>query len=233
MVAQHLLPDEMPKALLRRRLLFKVHLNLGRGQILLGRIAVRGEIRVRQRLRRRRPLLGIELQKPREKVEQLRVCLWIDFGEALGGGGRRGGCMLLGAQVSNVRHRLLIVDPVELLGRRHAQRFDDEPQLVQRVFAWEERLRAEQLGEDAADGPHVDLGVVHAVLHEQLGSAVPPRHHVLRQEVEAVRWVHTARQTEVGDLQITVLVHEQIGRLEVTVENVARVDVFEAAEQLV
>ena len=45
-------------------------------------------------------------------------------------------------------------------------------------LAREEGVAGEQLGEDAADAPHVDGRVVPVVLHEQLRRAVPSRHHV-------------------------------------------------------
>ena len=84
----------------------------------------------------------------------------------------------------------------------------------------------------AADRPHVDRRRVVLVLDEELGRAVPPRHDVLGEEVEAVGGVDAARQPEVGDLEVAVLVDEQVGRLEVAVQHVRRVDVLERAQDL-
>lgn len=47
--------------------------------------------------------------------------------------------------------------------------------------AWEERLPVEHLAEDAADRPHIHGRVIGQVgRQQQLGAAVPARHHVLR-----------------------------------------------------
>lgn len=57
---------------------------------------------------------------------------------------------------------------------------EDEGELVHEVLAGEERLAAEQLGEDAAHRPHVHRVRVQPVgTQHQLRRTVPPGHHVL------------------------------------------------------
>ena len=63
-------------------------------------------------------------------------------------------------------------------------------------FNWdsylEEDAPAEELSEDASDGPHVDgVGVVLGA-HEDLGRAVVLRHHLLRHVLRAVLLLHPA-----------------------------------------
>ena len=56
----------------------------------------------------------------------------------------------------------------------------------------EEDASAEELSEDASDGPHVDgVGVVLGA-HEDLGRAVVLRHHLLRHVLRAVLLLHPA-----------------------------------------
>ena len=66
-----------------------------------------------------------------------------------------------------------------------------------------------------------------------LRCAVPPRRDVLGHETLLLRLVEPAREPEIADLELAVRVHEQIARLEIAVQHVGRVDVFETAERLV
>ena len=85
-------------------------------------------------------------------------------------------------------------------------------------------------------------GAVAAVLHEQLGRAVPPRHDVLGEQAGAplarlARGVlgllqHVAREAEVGERELAVAVEEEVGRLHVAVDDAGVVEVRERAEDL-
>eukprot|EP00292_Cryptomonas_paramecium_P017283 CAMPEP_0113672062 /NCGR_PEP_ID=MMETSP0038_2-20120614/6050_1 /TAXON_ID=2898 /ORGANISM="Cryptomonas paramecium" /LENGTH=105 /DNA_ID=CAMNT_0000588281 /DNA_START=401 /DNA_END=717 /DNA_ORIENTATION=+ /assembly_acc=CAM_ASM_000170 len=59
-----------------------------------------------------------------------------------------------------------------------AEGLDDEHKHVDVVAAREERAAREQLGQDAAHGPHVDGRRVVLVAQQQLRRAVPPRDDV-------------------------------------------------------
>ena len=63
--------------------------------------------------------------------------------------------------------------------------------------------------------------------------AVPPRRDVLGHESLLLRLVEPAREPEIANLELAIGVHEQVARLEIAVQHVGRVDVFEAAERLV
>uniref|UniRef100_A0A0K8RI04 Putative mitogen-activated protein kinase n=1 Tax=Ixodes ricinus TaxID=34613 RepID=A0A0K8RI04_IXORI len=85
-----------------------------------------------------------------------------------------------------------------------------------------------------AHRPDVDgLGVPLAVQHD-LRRPVPPRRHILRQEARVVvLGVRHPRQAKVADLEVTSGVEEQVARLEIPVQNIGRMNVFEAPQDLV
>lgn len=126
------------------------------------------------------------------------------------------------------------------VGRRgRPEHLEDEQQLVAVVLAREEGLAEVHLRENAADRPHVDcLGVLGQREHDLRG-AVPARGHVLREigvllRGRAVaRVCFEARKTEVADLEVALLVDQEVGRLEVAVDDAAAVEVLDALEQLV
>ena len=75
--------------------------------------------------------------------------------------------------------------------------------------------------------PH--LGVEH-----DLGRPVPPGRHVLRQEARVVVfWVGHSGQPEVAYFEITRGVQQQVTGLQVPVEDIGRVNVLEAPENLI
>jgi hypothetical protein len=94
-----------------------------------------------------------------------------------------------------------------------------------------QRLAVDELGEDAANGPHVHGGRVRALAEQDFGRAVPQRDHLVR--VGAHGDHKGARQAKVGELEHAALVHEQVLRLEVAVHDAARVAVVHAGQHLV
>ena len=112
--------------------------------------------------------------------------------------------------------------------------------------------RLQELAEDAAHRPHVDLRVVVLLEEDQLGRAVPARDHVLgelalqlrltvapqsrsrhvalgmsggriansRLLLLSVLIVHLARQAEVDDLQLAFVVDQDVGGLEIAMDDV-------------
>ena len=71
--------------------------------------------------------------------------------------------------------------------------------------------------EDAADGPHVDLGVVVLLQENELGRAVPARDDVFSHHIGVL--LHATRETEVADGEVAVAVDQDVGRLQVTMQN--------------
>ena len=69
------------------------------------------------------------------------------------------------------------------------------------MFAWEQRLVVEHLGQNAADAPNVDRLVVALRVEHDLRRAVPSRGHVLGEETRVVVvGVGDSCQTKVADL---------------------------------
>jgi hypothetical protein len=106
---------------------------------------------------------------------------------------------------------------------RSAEQLGNDRELVDVVLSGEKRLALEHLGENAASTPDIHLHVV-----------LLPREHDLRRSVVSggdisghLRVLNTG-ETEVTNLQIAVLVDENVGGLEITVDNTGGVDVFQA-----
>lgn len=78
------------------------------------------------------------------------------------------------------------------------------------------------------------FGVTLEAQHD-LGSTVPASGDVLGHESNVWLCIVTesTRQSEITDLELAVGVDEQVAGLQVTVENISRVDVFEAAADLI
>ena len=78
-------------------------------------------------------------------------------------------------------------------------------------------------GEDAATAPHVDTGVVIAIAKQDVGRAVPQRHHLagvsIDEKRKKKRLLHRnargACKTEIAQLQLAISVDEKVLRLEV------------------
>lgn len=92
------------------------------------------------------------------------------------------------------------------------------------ILPWEQRFALQHLGEDAPGTPDVHLHVV-----------LLPREHDLRRTVVPSRditrhlRVLDPSQAKIADLQVTILVDQDVARLEITMDNSSGVDVFETA----
>lgn len=102
-------------------------------------------------------------------------------------------------------------------------------------------LALEHLAEDAACAPHVDGRSVSPELKQQLWWAVPPSHYqgrVFPSRFSVAlaslrhRLVVVSRKTEIGDLESSAVVDEEIGCFHVSVQNVVVVQIAQALEQL-
>lgn len=111
---------------------------------------------------------------------------------------------------------------------------EDRPDLLQLLrlvrLSGERRRPLQHLYEDAARPPHVQSGGVLRGAQQDVGGAVPQRHH-LRGERLAGDGLGSG-QTEVGELQFSTVADEQVLRLQVSVQDPPTVDVAETPEQL-
>ena len=78
------------------------------------------------------------------------------------------------------------------------------------------------------------FGVTLETEHD-FGSSVPSRRDVFSHVPSILLWINTepSRQAEIGNLQLAVRVDEQVAGLQVTVQHVGAVDVFQPAQDLV
>ena len=118
--------------------------------------------------------------------------------------------------------------PVGLSGS--TQDAEDLEDFIDLGVAGEERLAGGHLGEDAADGPHVDTSGVLATTEKDLRCAVPESDDFVCVGTE--RDTECAGQTEIGQLQVALLVDEQVLRLEVTVQHAVGVAVAGSLKEL-
>lgn len=129
-----------------------------------------------------------------------------------------------------VRVEVVILLPtlVDHALREHAEQLHDELKLLLLVVSREQRLASVELGEDAAERPHVDLlGVSDP--EDDLRGAVIARLHV-----GVHLFIHEAARSKVNDFeQLTCGVHtENILRLQVTVNDLALFEEEESFKEL-
>lgn len=113
---------------------------------------------------------------------------------------------------------------------RSAQNAEDFENLVDLGVTREKRLAGSHLGEDAANGPHVNTSGVLAATEQNFGRAVPESDDLVG--VSAERNTKGASQTKIGQLQVALLVDEQVLRLQVTVQDAVGMAVARALEEL-
>ena len=103
-----------------------------------------------------------------------------------------------------------------------------------RLLALEDRSQAREFGEDTADGPAVDSLVVMLRAQEQFRCAIPDGDDDL---VACEEWleglVDQARKPKVSDLHDAIRGDQDVGRLQVAVQDAVRVAVEQARVQLV
>eukprot|EP00964_Phaeocystis_antarctica_P128970 scaffold92794_cov54-Phaeocystis_antarctica.AAC.4 len=111
-----------------------------------------------------------------------------------------------------------------------AEQLEDAVDLVKLAAARQQRLAQHQLGEDAAERPHVQRRPVGQAAEQQLGRAVPQGDHHVRVWLERVAVL--AREAKVADLHHAAVVHEEVGRLEVAVQHPVLVAVLDGRGQV-
>mmetsp|Transcript_101244 Transcript_101244/g.226038 ORF Transcript_101244/g.226038 Transcript_101244/m.226038 type:complete len:332 (-) Transcript_101244:178-1173(-) len=105
--------------------------------------------------------------------------------------------------------------------------------LVEVVLSGEDGLSADELTEDAPNRPHVDGLRVLGCQEHYLGRAVPPRDDVVGEGGIVLVVSESPGKAEVTDLQVAVFVHQDVGRLQVAVHNIATVKVEQSPQDLV
>ena len=112
--------------------------------------------------------------------------------------------------------------------RWSTEELSNDGELVDVILSWEQWLALQHLGEDTSCRPDVDLDVVLLPCKHDLWRSV-----VSRRNVTGHLWVLNARKTEIANLQVAVLVDEDVGWLEIAVDDTGGVDILQSAENLV
>jgi len=113
-----------------------------------------------------------------------------------------------------------------------ATQVDDEVDLFDVVLTGEHDFSAHDFSKSAACGPHVDLMRVFVTREHNLGSTIVASHDVLGQ-IFTLLFAQVATEAKVTDFEITVLVQQNVTRLEISMNNIGRVQVLKSAQDLV
>ena len=123
------------------------------------------------------------------------------------------------------------LDPGPGLGGRGPVELEDLKYLINLTVSKEERALLDQLGEDAADGPHIHAERVLLLAEQDFGRTVPEGLHLVRERLDGDR--KRAREPEVADLDVALVRDQQVLGLQVAVDHALRVAVVHALQQLV
>ena len=104
------------------------------------------------------------------------------------------------------------------------QKLCDNGELVDVIFAGEQRLPFKHLREYAPRAPYINLHVVFLPCKHDLWGTVVSCRHIARH----LRVLNTG-ETKVTDLQVTILVHKDIAGLQIAVDDSCRVHVFQSS----
>jgi hypothetical protein len=213
---------------------------------LVGWVVPDSQVRVGKGLLDRDAAARVEGEHAVQQIKGVWVGVGEERGERLLGHVGQVAHVLLGAGRADARERLLV---------RGTQDVQDLVELVDVVAALEERPASEQLGKNTTDRPDIDygqlarradtkyarrweirtrFGVVLEAEHD-LGRAVPPRRDILSHVPSILLRVdrEAARQAKIANLELAIGIDEQVARLQVAVQHVGRVDILEAAQDLV
>jgi len=122
------------------------------------------------------------------------------------------------------------LDGLEIFIAGLASKLKDTIELVHGGASREHGLAANELTEDATDRPHIDTSGVLLAAEKDLRGAVPAGGNVVSKDVIAV---DCTCETKVTDLEKTVAVKEEVGGLQITVDDASAVEVLEGLEELV
>jgi hypothetical protein len=188
-----------------------VELLLGNG--LIGRVVVRCEVGVGERGAGLYAGARVEDQHLLKELNGLRVCVLELVLEGL--------ALTLGQRLDE-SEGVLAADRADNIIWRGAEQFGDDGELVDVVLSGEKGLALEHFSEDAACAPDVYLDVVLLPREHDLRCSV-----VSRRDIAGHLRVLDTGKAKVANLQIAVLVDENVGGFEVTVDNAGGVDVFQ------
>ena len=113
------------------------------------------------------------------------------------------------------------------MGRAHDG--DDPFDLVHIVLALEDGRPSQQFREDAPDRPNVDGFRVVLRRQNYLGGSIPSSHHVIRYQIHILIF---SSQSQVSYLQLAILIHQQIVRLQVSMDHLSTMQILHSIQYL-
>ena len=117
---------------------------------------------------------------------------------------------------------VLTGDGVNHIVRGSTQELSDDGELVDMILSREQRLALQHLGKDTPRTPDVNLDIIFLPCEHNLWGSV-----VSGGDVSGHLWILNTGETEIADLEITVLIDEDVGRLEIPMDDTCRMDILE------
>jgi hypothetical protein len=119
---------------------------------------------------------------------------------------------------------VLATDRLDDIVWRSSKQLGDDRELVDMVFAGEQRLSIEHFRKNATRAPDVNLHIVLLPREHDFRGTVVARGHITRH-----LGVLDSRETEIANLEIAVLIDQDVARLQVAVNNAGGVNIFQSA----
>lgn len=172
--------------------------------------------------------VGIELKHETKNVEsffagigeKLRQCLWFGVRQTF--------------KKCGSKWRF---DGFDIFRSRSSSDFDDSIELIHGRSSGKHGLATKQLTQDATNRPHIHTLGVFCGTQENLRSSVPTSGHVICKNGIGFRIVFKGSdrsgKTEIGSLEETFRVEQEIAGLHVTMKNVGAVHVSNCLEELI
>ena len=126
---------------------------------------------------------------------------------------------------------LQLCDPGPLVGSWGTSDAKDFVKLIVLVLSREQRPLGHDFCEDAPDRPNVDGSVVVFRAHQDIGSSIPKSDDLVCEVLDGNS--ERTRQTEIGELENSFLVDEEVLGLEVSMKDFVLVALGDSVEQLV
>lgn len=103
---------------------------------------------------------------------------------------------------------------VDDIVRGGSEKFGDDGELIHMILAGEERLSLQHLGENTPRTPNIHLDIVFLPCKHDLRGTI-----ISGGDVAGHLWILYTSKAKVTNLQVAVLVHEDVARLQVSVDD--------------